>query len=290
MKILTFDIEDWFHVLDNESTQSEKSWKNFPTRLDSGVKRLLDICDNANVKGTFFTLGWVARHYPHIVKEIVIRGHHLGSHSNTHQLVYKQTNHEFRRDLIESIEILQDVSGQSIDCYRAPGFSITNSCMWAFETLVESGIKYDCSVFPASRAHGGLPAFPVAEPCKTIIKGNELRFFPINSKKILGQNLIYSGGGYFRLLPKAVLDYWFNNDKYIMTYFHPRDFDVNQPMIPGLSPTRKFKSYVGIKGATEKLALILKNNEFVSLERASQTINWEKSLNIKLNISSNIIT
>ena len=29
MNILTFDIEDWFHILDNEASKSEKQWKNF---------------------------------------------------------------------------------------------------------------------------------------------------------------------------------------------------------------------------------------------------------------------
>ena len=35
----------------------------------------------------------------------------------------------------------------------------------------------------------------------------------------------------------------------MMTYFHPRDFDTGQPIIRSLPVMRRFKSYVGIKGA-----------------------------------------
>ena len=31
MNILTFDIEDWFHLLDHPSTKTEKQWANFPS-------------------------------------------------------------------------------------------------------------------------------------------------------------------------------------------------------------------------------------------------------------------
>lgn len=32
MNILTFDIEEWFHLLDNDSTRSEEQWKGFEVR------------------------------------------------------------------------------------------------------------------------------------------------------------------------------------------------------------------------------------------------------------------
>jgi hypothetical protein len=67
---------------------------------------------------------------------------------------------------------------------------------------------------------------------------------------------------YFRLFPKSVLRKLFRQNEYIMTYFHPRDFDYQQPLIPNLSFYRKFKCYYGIKDCIEKLDLILKENKF----------------------------
>ena len=54
MKILSFDIEDWFHVLDNPETSSPVSWGNMPSRLEAGVDRILSLlCDTAQ-PATFF--------------------------------------------------------------------------------------------------------------------------------------------------------------------------------------------------------------------------------------------
>ena len=38
-------------------------------------------------------------------------------------------------------------------------------------------------------------------------------------------------------------------EKYIMTYFHPRDFDYDQPIIEDLNTFRRFKSYYGLKNS-----------------------------------------
>ena len=41
MKILTFDIEEWFHIMDNKSTKTEKSWAKYQDRLIVNVERIL---------------------------------------------------------------------------------------------------------------------------------------------------------------------------------------------------------------------------------------------------------
>jgi len=51
-----------------------------------------------------------------------------------------------------------------------------------------------------------------------------------------------------------------------MTYFHPRDFDADQPIIPGLTKYRKFKSYYGIQISQTKLEHIIECNSFSTLE------------------------
>ena len=68
-----------------------------------------------------------------------------------------------------------------------------------------------------------------------------------------------------------------------MTYFHPRDFDHEQPMMEDLSLFRRFKSYYGIKGAYKKLRAILKENNFISIESAHKNIDWQKKVTLNLN-------
>lgn len=275
MKILSFDIEDWFHILDNPETSSPTSWKKMPSRLEAGVDRILSLLSETKQPATFFCLGWVAEKYPSVIKKILNSGNHLATHSHTHQLAYDQSKSEFEEDLKRSIDTLQQVSGQKINTYRAPGFSITNKNLWAFEVLHRLGIENDCSVFPASRAHGGIPEYSVAFPSLIEYEKVTLNSLPINTSKILGKNIVYSGGGYFRLLPLWYLRRRFDKDNYIMTYFHPRDFDPDQPMVPGLGITRKFKSYVGLDKAYSKLEHLLKEHQFINIDMAVKTVNWD---------------
>ena len=52
MNILTFDIEDWFHILDNPSTKTEKDWGNFESRIYKNTERILDLLEEKNQKAT----------------------------------------------------------------------------------------------------------------------------------------------------------------------------------------------------------------------------------------------
>lgn len=278
MKFITFDIEDWFHILDHPETANPSSWERFETRIDHGVGLILDLMDKHDLKGTFFCLGWIAEKYPHIIKRIDSAGHHIGTHSYYHQLAYEQTEGEYRKDLSDSIKILSDLTGKKIDAYRAPGFSIKKSNLWVFDVIAEEGIKYDSSIFPASRAHGGLSEFKIDKPCRVITKkGYEIFELPINTTLFMGQKIVFSGGGYFRALPKWYLKNIFKSKKYIMTYFHPRDFDLNQPILPGLSTIRRFKSYYGIESCLTKLDSILSENQFNFLDGK---IDFKNSINL----------
>lgn len=264
-KYLTFDLEDWFHILDHPKTAYPDQWIGYPARIEITLDPILELCDRYDVKATFFCLGWVAEQYPHLIKKINMKGHHIGTHGYAHQLVYRQTPEEFRKDLRMSIDILESIVDVSINSYRAPGFSITSRNLWAFDILYEEGIRYDSSVFPALRSHGGMPRLKLTKPFKLITpKGFELEEYPLSVVKFLGFYFPYSGGGYFRLFPMSLLSIFFKSSEYQMTYFHPRDFDVEQPIIPGISGLRYFKSYYGIRRCMSKLELLLRQNKFCS--------------------------
>ena len=282
MRILTFDIEEWFHLLDNSSTKSIKEWSNFESRIRIGMDLIYDILEKTQNSATFFVVGWVANKYPDIIKEISNRGFEIGSHSHLHQLAYSQNKKTFYSDVERSIKTLEDCTGKKVTCFRAPGFSITEKNKWAFEAICELGITKDSSVFPAGRAHGGLPSYKSNMPSILKYEGVELKELPINTYNILGKPFIFSGGGYFRLLPYKLIKSWTKKSDYVMSYFHPRDFDINQPIIPGLSPKRLFKSYVGIKNAKHKLERWLNEFEFMDLKTAEKIIDWSKAPIVKL--------
>ncbi|MDO5760326.1 MAG: polysaccharide deacetylase family protein [Bacteroidota bacterium] len=277
MNILTFDTEEWFHLLDFEATRSKEQWKKYPVRIYENIDRILRILEETDSKATFFVIGWIAKTYPDLVKKIAQK-YEIGSHTLNHQLVWQQSPKEFKEDVSSSIKLLEDITGKKVKYFRAPGFSIRATEGWAFDIIKECGIEIDCSVFPAHHAHGGLPHYGKATPSIIQHEKTTIKELPISMKTILGKHIIFSGGGYFRLCPYWLVKHWTKEfqDDYLLGYIHPRDLDAGQPMLDGLPLMRKFKSYVGLKGAEKKLTRWLKDFKFIDISTADKAIDWEK--------------
>lgn len=282
MNILTFDIEEWFHLLDCDATRTENEWRNYEVRIYDNVDRIFRVLEDTDTKATFFIVGWIAKTYPDLVRKIAEK-YQIGCHTMNHQLVWQQTPEEFKADVEEGVKMLEDITGKKVECFRAPGFSIRESEAWAFGILAELGIKYDCSVFPAAHAHGGMPSYPKAAPGIIKYHGVQVKEFPVGFKTIAGKHIMFSGGGYFRLFPYPLVEKWTKeSNKYLLGYIHPRDLDAGQPMIKSLPLNRKFKSYVGLKGAERKLRRWLTDFQFVDIATADNLIDWSKVSHINL--------
>ncbi len=66
-----------------------------------------------------------------------------------------------------------------------------------------------------------------------------------------------------------------------MSYFHPRDFDPGQPVLK-VPLNRRFKSYVGLKGAYFKFERWMAFNKFIDLRAAVAIVDWENVVTIKV--------
>ena len=282
MNILTFDIEEWFHLLDFDATRTDDKWGKYEVRIHENMERILSILEDTDTKATFFIIGWIAKTYPEIVKKIAEK-YEIGNHTMNHQLVWQQKPEDFRQDLDSSIKLLQDITGKPVKYFRAPGYSIRESEAYAFDTLAELGIEIDCSIFPAVHAHGGMPSFPKAAP-SIIEHGNtRIKELPITLGKFMGKKIVYSGGGYFRLFPYGLIKHLTKeNAAYNMAYIHPRDLDGKQPVLEGLPLMRRFKAYVGTKGAEAKLRKYMTDFKFTDIATANKQIDWENAQVIKL--------
>jgi len=275
MNILTIDIEDWFHLLDFAGTKEEKNWLSFESRLETNLYNLLDLLANKKTPATFFCLGWIASKYPHLIKEVSRRGYEIGSHSNMHGLIYEMTEKEFSNDLYISIDTIEQLIGKKVIYYRAPGFSIKRNNLWAIDILTQQGIIADSSIFPATRAHGGISGF-YNKPFTFHNKHSVLKELPISTSNIFFKNYAFSGGGYFRFFPYNLIKHYTLNSNYVMTYFHPRDFDTNQPIIKGLNPIKKFKAYFGLNSALQKFEYYITDFKFINISEAINQIDWKK--------------
>jgi len=294
LKILTIDLEDWFHILDHKGTSYENDWVKYPSRIRQGMDLLLGILDDTHTPATFFVIGWMARKYPEIVRQLDLSGYEIACQGDLHRLVYAMGPVEFRQDTQNAISHIEDIIGKKVTGYRAPGFSITEATPWAFEILAEAGITYDSSVFPARRAHGGYPDFTSHHPCMIKINpsfnssfqtpnSSFIKEFPITTTTFLGKDIVFCGGGYFRLFPYPLTKRWTKQqESYLMAYIHPRDVDPGQPTLPGLSPLRLFKSYYGIKGAEQKLRKWLTDFQFTDILTFDKNFDWKKAPVVEL--------
>lgn len=278
MNILTFDIEDWYN---HDDYSQDFEWDKFEVRLYEGVDKILCALDERSIKASFMCLGWIAEKHPAIIRKISDYGHHIGCHSYQHQLATRFSLEEFKQDTYKAKCLIEDVTGQAVDAFRVPSFSITSANKWALEVLAELGFVYDCSIFPSVHEFGGIPEFP-AKP--TIIETSKgvLKEFPINVGQALRREFVYTGGGYFRVFPYKILKKMTKTSDYIMAYFHPSDFDPEQPHMPHLPYLRQFKNRVGLKGAYPKFCRYISDIKFVDIPTADAQINWSDCNIIKL--------
>ena len=286
MNILSFDIEEWYIEKIYHGDRKAKY-----AEFDSVLEHILDLLAEVNTKATFFCLGELAKSFPLVIRKISQGGHEIACHSNKHLWLTKLNQQEVVEDTKSAIDALEQCVGKKVISYRAPAFSIGDNNKWAFHVLQECGIERDASVFPAVRDFGGFSSFKQKTP--SLLKSNDitLKEFPISTLSILGTEMAYSGGGYFRFFPYPFISYQMRHQPYVMTYFHIGDlipetygfmtrieyekyYKENGNL---LNRTKRYlKSNIGTNGAFDKLMKLIKSKDFVSLEEADSQINWEK--------------
>lgn len=252
--VLSFDIEEWFHLLEIPALSDSGCWSQYTHIAEQYTDRILETLDRHNVKATFFVVGWVADRCPTIARKIAEHGHEVASHSYWHKAVCKLNAAEFREDLSRSIDVLEQQIGQKVLGFRAPGFSISPNMNWAFETMLDLGLEYDASLLAKQ------PTAPTNSSLVMTNSGRSLREIPCNLFQVGNLGIPYSGGGYFRLLPKAVVRrlMHYQNRRGIanVLYLHPRDFAIDCPRVP-LPPMRRFRSFYGLESTQDKLETVL---------------------------------
>lgn len=268
---LTVDVEDWFHVMEIAGGPGPEAWRTLESRVEANTDRVLAMLDAHGVRGSFFVLGWVAEHYGAIVERIRARGHEIGSHGYGHAAIFRQTEQEFRADLARSIAVIDGVAGARPVGYRAPGFSVVPSVTWAFDALADFGFRYDSSLTPARRFHGGWLGTLPAPHRIVLARGRELAEFPISTIGLGRLRVPFLGGGYLRAFPLAVslAGLAMLNARGVpgILYVHPRDLDGGQPRLT-MPAVRRFASYTGLESCASKLRALLSRFRFTTVSNA----------------------
>ena len=196
-------MEDWFHILGTAAVGDPDVWEGRESRLSRNFFAIMDLLAEADVRATMFFLGWVARKHPSLVKRAWAAGHEIACHGDLHVLADRQTPAEFEADICRAKSVLEDIVGEQVLGYRAPGFSISRRNLWVFDSVAAAGFRYDASVFPSYHGHGGLPGWPL-EPHRLRSAAGELVEFPMSVLNVAGLRLCLFGGGYLRLFPASI--------------------------------------------------------------------------------------
>jgi polysaccharide deacetylase family protein (PEP-CTERM system associated) len=262
LKLLTFDIEDWFHIIGSSANSEQSRWELFDARFEPILDRILQLLSENEQRATFYILSWYVKRSPWIFEKILAGGHELGSHTDRHLPLTQMKEKDLVSEVENSIKTLQDGTGSEVTSFRAPGFSIPTNKALFYETLARCGVRSDSSVFygrhrvgtetvkehdgqfAIETKHGTVTEFPVYAGRKSVV-------FPY-----------CLGGGYLRLAPEAMCNRVLEWSDYAVVYLHPRDFDVGQPRLPDVRGLARFKSYVGLQSTWGKLESMLRNTSF----------------------------
>ena len=264
---LSFDIEDWFHLVDIDAVADSAQWPDLPSLVERYTHWILDTLQEFDTRATFYVLGWIAERYPELVQRMVDDGHEVGSHSYWHRRVYELSPDEFRDDMTRCNDALHKAGVEHVRGFRAPSFSITPGAEWAFDVLHDLDFEYDASLFPAPRGHGGYPCPREPHHFADAPSGRPMPELPMSTMKFLGKDLPFSGGGYMRLLPTWLIRKGFRqlerDNLPTVVYLHPRDFAADCPKVP-MPLKRRFKCYVGLGSTKDKLRTLLNEFEFTT--------------------------
>lgn len=260
--ILTFDVENFstgILIRTKTSVEDEGELSDFSDII-------LELLYRCNIKATFFVVSVLAEKYAGIIKNIADAGHHIGTHSHNHQLIYDMTRHEFESDLKKSIDILENICNKKIDSFRAPAWSYcAERTHWFWDVLRENEIKYDSSIFPAKNFLFGDPLAP------RVINERDFGIteIPPSTIRLLGKNFPFCGGFYFRIFPyfliKKIISGLNLSGHPAVVYLHPYEIIKSNKKVKGIPLTTKLIAYYNVKNNLEKLEKLLKDFQFGSI-------------------------
>jgi len=246
LALLSMDVEDWYHL---EYFQRQRETE--PSMLD-GVERFADVLASERVPATFFVVGDVARSHPATILSLIGSGHEIASHGPDHQLVTLMPVDHFVRQLAEHKDALEQQFGVPIRGYRAPCFSMNGEKV---RRLPEIGFTYDSSWirFNSHPLYVHMDVSDWPDVCEGVRRapGHDFVEFEVPTASLGRMRLPFSGGGYFRIFPWALLrrltTRYLEHARVYVFFIHPFECSRRQldAFPPGTSMSNRVRFQMG---------------------------------------------
>jgi polysaccharide deacetylase family protein (PEP-CTERM system associated) len=272
-RVLTIDVEEWFHVCGDDYYSDPRRWVRLVSRIERTFEPLLDLLGRGHHRATFFFLGWIAERYPDLVREAAKRGHEIGLHGDLHRRVDELTLAEFRDDLARARDSVEKAAAVRPNAHRAAEWSIRHAAEPSLSVLVSEGFLCDASITPVSplgRA-GNLPG-----PHRIDIDGDLLYEVPPLTGRGFGRTLPMGGGWPFRMFSSRRLaraEEAFRGSGWPAVFtFHPWEFDPDHPPMEGLSPLARLVHFYNLPATAERFERWLGADRCLALEDVLPTL------------------
>ena len=221
LAFITMDVESFY---DTGCVKGKKVVVDQKYNCAKEIKKFVDFLGKYDIKATFFVTVTFLKHAKEYLKYAIEHGHEIGLHCYEHKKINKLTNEEFEDMVVKSKNEIKKELGIDPIGFRAPCYRIRKEF---FEILVKHGFKFDSSVTNPNKKE-------FKKITDTIYYGHGLYEFVPFRKVVLGKEVLLSGGGYLRLLPRKTIMRTIrrrikNKDGY-MLYLHP--FEISDDVLP----------------------------------------------------------
>jgi peptidoglycan/xylan/chitin deacetylase (PgdA/CDA1 family) len=177
----------------------------------------MDLLDRYGLKSTFFVPGLVVEQRPHVIEELLRRGHEIAHHSYSHAWIVNLSPTEEREEMERGFEAIRRATGAAPRGYRSPAAEFSAISV---SLMVEHGFDYSSNFFdddePYLLVHEGRTTGIVELPFRWVL--DDAPFFQY-SITLPGRTL---------QAPSAVLEAWraefdvlYAEERMMMVGMHP---------------------------------------------------------------------
>lgn len=132
------------------------------------TRQIMDVCDEYNVKATFFLVGFWVDKYPEMVQEIASRGFEIGTHSATHPQMSKLSAEKCKDELLSSSKKIFELTAKPVELFRPPFGDYNNQLLDVARELGLYTIQWSVD----SLDWKGLSAREIAERVQRVKSGD----------------------------------------------------------------------------------------------------------------------
>ena len=262
---LSVDVEDWFQVGAFETVIARATWEKLPARVERNTDDVLALFDEAGVKATFFTLGWIAQRHPALIRRIAAAGHEIASHGWDHKRVFTLSEAEFRDDLVRARK-------RDRGCGRADSRRLSRAELLGrpAHALGASGAgRAGLCLFLQRRADRARPLWLARGAALRLAAGGGRAPDRAAGHHLRAGRAALRGRGR-RLLPAAALCALQLGDRAgerregrpAIFYFHPWEIDTEHPRVPDAPLKSKLRHFTNLSVMRPKLLKLLKAHDW----------------------------